>query len=306
MKLSILNTALVITLLSCPCVIYAQKEIGHFAPGVLGIRDLAMPEPGFYGVLYNYWYKTDRMNDANGNEMSSISIKPGPGPGTVLDLSVDVNVYALAPTFIWVSPYKFLGAKYGAYISPSFSNSSIGAALSTASGSGRSANTSQFALADLFFQPLWLGWGKEHWDIALGYGFYAPIGKYETETLTLPVVGPLTAEAADNIGYGFWTHQIQGAATWYPWTDRRMAVVGGLTYEIHGEKKDFDLKPGQNLVLSWGISQYLPLKEDQTLLLEIGPAGYDIWQVTDDSGADAVNPPANRWRACDRWPDRYH
>ncbi len=239
MKLRTLNTALVITLISCPCVIYAQSEIGHFAPGVLNIRDLAMPEPGFYGVLYNYSYKTDRVNDADGNEMNSISIKPGPGPGTTLDLNVDVNVYAIAPTFIWVSPYKLLGAKYGAYISPSFSNTSVGAALVTASGSGRSAETSQFALADLFFQPLWLGWGKEHWGIAFGYGFYAPIGKYETETLTFPVVGPLMVEAADNIGYGFWTHQIQGAATWYPWTDRRMAVVGGLTYEMPWKEKRF-------------------------------------------------------------------
>ena len=33
-------------------------EIGHYAPGVVNIRDFAMPEPGFYGVLYNYAYTT--------------------------------------------------------------------------------------------------------------------------------------------------------------------------------------------------------------------------------------------------------
>jgi hypothetical protein len=42
--------------------------------------------------------------------------------------------------------------------------------------------------------------------------------------------------------------------------------------------------------LSWGISQYLPLKKDQTLLLEAGPAGYSSWQITDDSGSAAANP----------------
>jgi hypothetical protein len=36
-----------------------------------------------------------------------------------------VDVYVLAPTLIWVSPWKILGAKYGAYISPTFSNSSV-------------------------------------------------------------------------------------------------------------------------------------------------------------------------------------
>jgi len=28
--------------------------------------------------------------------------------------------------------------------------------------------------------------------------------------------------------------------------------------------------PGQHLTLNWGISEYLPLSKDQTLLLEIG------------------------------------
>jgi len=291
MKRNFYGITFLIVLLS-PSITKAQQEIGHFAPGVLAIRDLAMPDSGFYGVLYNYWYTTDRVNDPNGDEMNSVTIKPGPGPGSVLDLNVNVDAYAIAPTLIWVSPFKVLGAKYGAYVSLSFSNTSVGASLATASGSGRSAKESQFGLADLYVQPLWLGWGKEHWDFALGYGFYAPTGKYETETITLPVAGSFTTEAADNIGLGFWTHQIQAAAIWYPWADRRMGIVTGWTYELHGEKKDFDLKPGQNLLFSWGISQYLPLKEDQSILLEIGPAGYDSWQVTNDSGADAMNPPA--------------
>jgi hypothetical protein len=44
------------------------REIGQFAPGVLNIRDFAMPEPGFYGVLYNYGYTTDRLNDRGGRQ----------------------------------------------------------------------------------------------------------------------------------------------------------------------------------------------------------------------------------------------
>ena len=269
----------------------AAGEIGHFGPGVVNIRDFAMPEPGFYGVLYNYGYASGRLNDADGNRINSVTINPGGGPGVTLDIDVDVDVYVLAPTLIWVSPWKVLGAKYGAFVSPTFGNTSVGASLTTQSGSGRSAEESQFGVGDLFVQPLWLGWTREHWDLALGYGFYAPIGKYDTETITLPVIGPLTVEAADNIGYGFWTHQIQGAVYWYPWADKRMAVGGALTYEIHGEKNDFDLTPGQNLTFNWGVSQYLPLRKDQTLLLEIGPAGYSSWQITDDSGSAAASSP---------------
>lgn len=286
-KLSLLIVALLAFAIAAP----RASEIGHFAPGVPSIRDFTMPDPGFYGVVYNYYYMTDRLNDAGGNKVESISLKPGPGPGVTLNLDVDVNVYALAPTFIWVSPWKILGGRYGAYISPSFGNTSLSASLAVASGSGRSAVTSQFDVGDLFVQPLWLGWAKEHWDLALGYGFYAPTGRYNTETITLPTLGPVTVEAADNIGLGFWTHQIQGAVTWYPWADKRMAVAAALTYEMHEKKDDFDLTPGENLTLNWGVSQYLPLRKDQSMLLELGVTGYSSWQVSDDSGANATNPP---------------
>ncbi len=263
-------------------------EIGHYAPGVPSIRDFAMPEHGYYGLLYNYIYTADRLNDSHGDEVESIAIRPGPGPGVTLGLDVDVEVYALAPTFIWVTEQTVLGGRYGGYVSLMLSNTSVAASLSSATGSGRGVDDSQFGLGDLFVQPLWLGWTKTHWDFAAGYGFYAPIGQYDTETVTLPVVGPLTVEAADNIGLGFWTHQLQGAATWYPWTDRRMAVATALTYEYHGDKDDFDLEPGQNLTLNWGVSQYLPLNSAHTFLLEVGPAGYSSWQITDDSGGSAA------------------
>jgi len=29
-------------------------EIGHYAAGLANIRDLAMPDPRFYGIVYNY------------------------------------------------------------------------------------------------------------------------------------------------------------------------------------------------------------------------------------------------------------
>jgi hypothetical protein len=51
-------------------------EIGHYAPGLPNIRDFIVPEPGFYGVLYNYFYTTDRLNDGDGNKVSSVTINP--------------------------------------------------------------------------------------------------------------------------------------------------------------------------------------------------------------------------------------
>lgn len=265
-------------------------EIGHYVGGLVNIRDYQLPAaPGVYGALYNYYYQTGRVNDANGNEKDSVTIQPGPGPGLTLDIDPDVDVYALVPALIWVSDWKLLGATYGALLLPTFSNASVGASLSIQSGQGIDSETSQFGIGDWYFQPIWLGWHLEHFDFSLAYGFYAPTGKYDTEPRTFPVLGTVRVESADNIGLGFWTNQFQGAASWYPWANKATALAIALTYEINSEKEDFHVTPGQVLSLNWGLSQYLPLNSDQTWLVEIGPAGYDQWQVTSDDGQNASN-----------------
>ncbi len=265
-------------------------ELGHFNPGVPNIRDFLVPEPGLYGTVYNYFYTSERLNDRKGKKVDSVTISPGPGPGLTLNLEVDLDIYALSPMFIWVSPWEVAGVRYAAYIAPSFATSSLGASLTTTRGRGLSGEIdSQFGVGDLFVQPLWLGLPLKHFDFALGYGFYAPVGRYDVETITLPIIGPLKVEALDNIGLGFWTHQIQGAVAWYPWEDKRTAVMAALTYEINQKKQEFDVLPSSHLTLNWGISQYLLLTEDGKLLIEIGPAGYSQWKMTDDTGNDAIN-----------------
>jgi hypothetical protein len=268
----------------------STAEIGHFVAGVPNIRDLALPPPGFYGVIYNYGYSTTRFNDAHGNKLSSVNIGGGVGPGITLGIDVDVSAYALAPMFIWVAKHKVLGGQYGAYFSPTFSNNNISGTLSRLTGTGQTASAGQFNIGDIFVQPVWLGWAGKHYDASYGYGFYIPSGKYKTTTATLPVIGAVEMEAADNIGLGFWTNQNQGALYLYPWTDRRMAIQSALTWEIHRNKRGFDLTPGQNVTWNWGVSQYLPLKKDGTVLMEVGPTGYGSFQVSDDSGTDSKNP----------------
>jgi hypothetical protein len=268
----------------------SAAEIGHYAGGIVNIRDYQMPaSPGFYTAVYNYYYQTGRVNDANGNEKSTVTIDRGAGPGLTLDIDPDVDVYALAPALMWVSEWKVLGATWAALLLPVFGNSSVGAALATELNEGLDPETSQFGMGDWYFQPLWFGWHLEHFDFSLAYGFHAPTGKYDTDPRTFPVLGTVRVESLDNIGLGFWTNQFQSAASWYPWVNKATAVAIAVTYEIHSEKEDFHVTPGQDVSLNWGISQYLPLDKDQTWLVEVGPAGYDQWQVTSDDGQNASN-----------------
>jgi hypothetical protein len=50
----------------------------------------------------------------------------------------------------------------------------------------------------------------------------------------------------------------------------------------------FDVRPGQMFTVSWQVSQYVPLRKDRELLLEVGPAGYDTCQITDSTGGNAL------------------
>ena len=184
------------------------RATGHYIPGVFNIRDFAVPDPGFYGALYNYFYTTNRINDSNGNQINSVKI--GPRKDLTVNVNTSLDLYAVAPTFIWVSDFKILGAKYAAFISPSFANSSLSAALDTVFGSGVNASTSNFNIGDMQVMPIWLGWSMTDWDFALNYSFYAPIGEYNTQTVTLPNGDQMTVASPDNIGLGFWTNQFQG------------------------------------------------------------------------------------------------
>jgi hypothetical protein len=166
-------------------------------------------------------------------------------------------------------------------------NANLNAEIEALRGRGGSVSAGGFGAGDLYFQPVWLGKSIQHFDFAFAYGFYAPVGRYNTQTITLPVVGAAKVENSDNLGYGFWTHQFQGAVAWYPMTNKGTAVVTALTYETNSKKEDFDLTPGDNLSLNWGISQMLPLKKNMSLLAEVGLAGYDTWQITHDSGSAA-------------------
>jgi len=249
-------------------------ELGHYQPGLLSIRDFFVPDPGFYGVLYAFNYSADELKNRNGDEVSTLTVT-GPLATTTVTVDPDVDVTGIAPTFIWVSPWRVLGAKYAAVIAPSFADSSLSASLNVARRGRFFSGAFDTSLGvdtgwgagDLFIEPVLLGWGGKHYDITAAYGFYAPTGE-------------------DGISLEFWTHQLLAAGAWYPFEHRGTAVTLAGIYEIHHERNDADITPGERFTLNWGISQYLPLNKAQTRLAELGVSGYSQWQVEKDSGAD--------------------
>ncbi len=243
-------------------------ELGHSSPGIFQIRDLLMPDPGYYFVSYFVSYNAATFKDRNGNRVSSINAGP-----VKLNVEAMVNAFTFAPAFVWVSQLKILGAQYGAQIVPIFANTSFQAALRTETGFGIGVDESNFGVGDMMVKPIWLSWNRPHYSINTSYAFYAPTGRYQNG-------------ASDNIGLGFWTNEFQVATAWFPWEHRGTAVTLSGTYEIHSKIQGVSITPGDRVSFSWGISQYLPLNDAKSLILEVGPMGFSQWQVRKDYGSD--------------------
>jgi hypothetical protein len=244
-------------------------ELSHYVPALFNVRDFPLPPTGVYGSIYTLYYRTDDFRDRDGDHVDSIRIR-----NRTLDVELSLDLYSIAPTFVWASGWKLLGAEYGLMISAPLGGPSVQAGLAIGSF-GLEAEESAFGLQDIFVQPLWLTWRLPSAELSLVYAFYAPTGRFE-------------AGASDNRGLGFWTHQIQASGAWY-FLQKATALVLAGTFEVNQNKEDVDVRPGSVFTLDYGMSQYLPVGAG---LIELGLRGYSQWQVTDDEGSGVRNPDA--------------
>ncbi len=246
-------------------------ELGHYSPGLMNIREFTQPDTGNYLLVYNLYYTTDTLKDKHGKTITSIPVGLG-----AINLDVDVDSWVTVPTWVHVTEKKILGGNYAFLISQPFGNTNFQAALELARfpNIGNTFDESSYGFGDTYTRPLWLSWNFGQVDVGASYGLYIPIGKYD-------------AGASDNVGLGMWSHEFMVNGICYLDEKKGTALAMNGTYEIHHKKEDVDITPGSHVTLNYGISQYLPVND--TLLSEIGIAGFGQWQVTKDRGADATD-----------------
>jgi len=112
-----------------------------------------------------------------------------------------------------------------------------------------------------------------------GYGFTAPTGRY-------------TAGASNNVGSGYWGHNITSGTTFYITKNQGTTANLFTVWETHGQKTVASpvsgqlskIRPGQAFTTEWGVGQVLPLKKDMSQLVQLGLVGYDQWQVSNNGG----------------------
>lgn len=252
-------------LLLLPIYVISQNAVspfqsGFYAPGNLGVRDLAHPlETGLFVSDYNIFINSDKFKNIDGEEINSL----GPFPFNV-DISGYINNLFLTYASEKIS---FLGnARYMAILAPSYRTTGV------ATGLGQFKHKVEIdggssGFGDLAIAPIYLSWGFEKIDVTAGYMFVAPTGQYKTG-------------ADDNVGTGYWSHLLQSALFYYPLPQKATALMVMPTYEFHGKIKDANVTPGSRFSLDYGISQYFSTRFDVAL------QGGHTWQISEDSGND--------------------
>jgi hypothetical protein len=246
----------------------AQQK-GQWVPGQFGLNAGVIPDPGITYANMPLNYSASRLNDSNGNRVFQNVT------GTY-SFWVDENI------FFYVPKQKFLGGYFMPYVALNYASGELVADLSLAT-TNLSAGAGGSGFADMYVQPLNLGWHLKRADVVVGYAFTAPTGRY-------------TAGASNNVGSGYWGNNITNGTTFYITKNKATTANLATDWEVHGQRQtastpsgQFSEKmPGQAFTDEWGVGQVLPLKKDFSRLLQLGLVGYDQWQVSSNGGTVIV------------------
>jgi hypothetical protein len=223
-------------------------ETGHYVNGVEGIKAATLPPPGLYYRLYNVFYNADEFNDEHGDSM---------------DINFEVSVYAMVHRLVWITDKKILGADFGADIIIPLVYTDI-----EIKGTPVPVDDDQFGLGDIAIEPFVLSWHGPLYDASFGLAVYLPTGEYDQSEPASP-------------GKDMWTGLITLGGTYYLDAEKTWSASILARYEIHSEKDETDVRPGNDFHFEWGIGKTL------AKIWDVGVTGYCQWQVSDDSGSDA-------------------
>ena len=244
-----------------------SQQKGQWVPGQFGLNAGSIPDPGITYANLVLNYSASLLNDSNGNQiLQNVT-------GTY-SFWVDENI------FYYVPHHKFLGGYFMPYVSVNIASGSLVADIN---GTNLGVSGGGSGLADTYVQPFNLGWHLKRADVNVGYSFTAPTGRY-------------TAGASNNVGSGYWGNNITSGTTFYLTKNKATSANLCTAWEIHGQRTtasvpagQFSNKtPGQTFTIEWGFGQILPLKKDQSRLLQLGLVGYDQWQVSNNGGTVIV------------------
>ena len=250
-------------LLSTASSIVLAQQKPQWMPGQVGLNAGILPDPGFTYLNITVNYSADKFNGPRGNAI--------PATGTY-------DVWAIENCFYYVLPQRILGGHLGFMIILTPATGSLDADITNPNFPNLSAAGGGSGLADLWIQPLTLGWHLKRADVQMIDSFMVPSGRY-------------SPGATNNVGTGYFGNHLQTGTTFYITKNKGTSANLFTDWEVHGSRSGVNntsKTPGQAFTMEWGLGQVLPLKKDMSRLLQLGVVGYDQWQVTDNGGTVAL------------------
>jgi hypothetical protein len=234
-------------------VAYGQ-DLGHKLPGLIGLDAGTIPPPGLSVVDRFVVFNADELRDRNGN------VIPIPG----LEMQGISNAVGISYTYKLPRGCTSLTSRAAAPI----------ARLTLSIPERPEASFDRFGLTDIYVLPLQWGCQTDRFDVVASYSLYIPTGQF--------LLGGGKGLSSGNI-----THEFSFGGSIYRSKERTSFITALASYNLNLRKRNIDITRGDtfNIQGGAGVSRY-------NHVLEAGLAGYALWQVRDDRGADL--PPVLR------------
>lgn len=248
-----LNGVLLLAAVGLVCVTGGEtpaQQSGHNIPGDVGLQSGSQAPPGIYGGNLYYTYPTSKLKNDSGEQVN----RDGSLRATFDSVFVS-----------WVTNRKILGATIGGQVAlPFFKNRIEAFSLE---------NASNFAVSDIYVQPINLGWHFKRADVIAGYGVYMPTGDYK-------------AGGQGNTGLGMFSHELSLGSTVYLTENRMWHAAALFQYEMHTRKPGVDITVGDMVTIEGGVGKTFVkmIPEKGPLVTNIGLAAYTQFKATGDSG----------------------
>jgi hypothetical protein len=211
-------TLLTVTYLSLISPASAQLKGDHLL-GDAGLQSGTQTPPGFALVVPVYLYNASKLKNSKGD---------------VITDNLGLNMFVTGIGGSWVTNLKILGANYGGAVLFPFASNRLESTVTS--------TKSPFAFSDIYLQPIQLGWHTKHADFLFGYALYFPSGKFEKG-------------ADDNSGLGQLANEFSAGSTVFFDKSKTIHFAALLSYALNGEKKNTDIKTGDNLTIEGGLGK---------------------------------------------------
>jgi hypothetical protein len=210
-------------------------EMGHYVAGSWSPRDLLAAPPGTLAFApYLTFYSADSARTGNGTAV-----------GGANGLEVGADSWMFTPVIVYAPRRKLLGADWSMVLVPGYGEAGANARLTGFRQNITLFDNNRTAVADTYIVPATLTWKRsEKLSLSAQYAVWAPTGSYD-------------ARRADNVGLGYWSHNLRGTASWFPLGNPGILLSASVVHEVNGRRQGFDLRPAPHTSLELGYSMAL-------------------------------------------------